>query len=120
LIRNAEPIGVYPEFRASLNLKWARPAGPRPVNLGYILADGAIWTDFPSRNVPPEIARTYVEELTTAFGCQVHTMPNGTAWTPSSTQGKPLRVQQVRDRLQAWIPVMQRFITAISKLDEAA
>ncbi len=117
-IHNIEPIGVSPDFRASLNLKWERPSGTRPVNLGYVMPYGALWTDLASNHVPPEIAHKYVEELANAFNCDVHTMPSGTAWTPHR-KGKPLRIQDVRDRLGECPPIMQRFINAISKYDEA-
>jgi hypothetical protein len=60
LIETSEPLGVYPEFRASLNLKWARPAGSSPVNLGYILRSGEIWTDLAAWRVPKDLARHYV------------------------------------------------------------
>lgn len=118
LIRDAEPLGVYPDFRASLNLKWQRPGAPTPVNLGYIMTHGSLWTDLASNRVPQELARQYVGEIASAFDCDVHQMPSGNGWTPYRS-GHPVRIQEIRDRLTQWTPIMQRFITAISKHDEA-
>ena len=57
LIETAEPLGVYPEFQASLNLKRARPAGSSPVNVGYILRSGVLWTGVAAYRVPKDSAR---------------------------------------------------------------
>ncbi len=83
------------------------------------MSNGVLWTDFASTRVPHDLARRYVEELATAFDCDVHQLPPGQAWTPFRN-GHPVRIKDVRDRLSSWVPVMQRFITAISKHDEAA
>ena len=53
-----------------------------------------------------------------ALSCDVHEMPKGDEWT-LYRNGKPLRIREVLDRLPAWIPAMQRFITAISRHDAA-
>jgi len=119
LIRDADTIGVYPDFRASLNLKWQRPGAPTPVNLGYIITNGALWTDLVSNHVPKELARQYVGEVASAFDCDVHQMPSGNSWSPYRN-GRPVRVPEIRDRLPKWIPIMQQLIAAISKRDEAA
>ena len=112
LIDAAEPLGVYPEFRASLNLKWARPAGSSPVNLGYIFRSGVLWTDLAAWHVPKDLARQYVEEVATAFECDVRQTNEG--WS-IYRNGKALRISDVLDRLQAWVPAMQHFIGAIAQ-----
>jgi hypothetical protein len=109
---------VYPEFLGSLNLKWARPAGRNPVNLGYITKAGALWTDAAAWSTPKELARVYVAETAAALGCDVREMPNGDEWT-LYRNGKPLRIREVLDRLPAWITAMQHFITAIARHDAA-
>jgi hypothetical protein len=116
LIEAAESLGVYPEFRASLNLKWARPAGASPVNLGYILRSGQLWTDLAAYRVPKDLARQYVEEVAGAFECEVR--PANEGWSVYRN-GKVLRISDVLDRLQAWAPAMEHFIAAVAKHDAA-
>jgi hypothetical protein len=116
LIEATEPLGVYPEFRASLNLKWPRPAGNSPVNLGYILRSGEIWTDLAAWHVPKDLARQYVEEIATAFECEVRKAGEG--WSVYRN-GKALRMNDVLDRLQAWVPAMQNFIGTVARYDTA-
>jgi hypothetical protein len=116
LIEAAEPLGVYPEFRASLNLKWPRPAGNSPVNLGYILRSGELRTDLAAWRVPKDLARQYVEEIAAAFAGEVRKVREG--WSVYRN-GKALRINDVRDRLQAWVPAMQNFIAAVARHDAA-
>jgi len=54
--------------------------------------------------------------FTSAFGCDVQQMPKGDAWSVYR-DGKPLRINDVLDRLQAWTPAMQNFIAAVARHD---
>lgn len=118
LVAAVEPFGVYAEVLGALNLKWRRP-DQKPLNLGYIYKSGSLWTDAAAWTVPPDLAHTYVEELAKAFGCDVHTLPSGSAWTVYR-DGRPLRIREVLDRLDAWPAVMQRFIAAVQRHDAKA
>jgi hypothetical protein len=64
-------LGVYPEFKASLNLKWDRPEADKPVNLGYIMKTGAFWFDAAAWFAPQELALAYVIEC--CFGIRGRT-----------------------------------------------
>jgi hypothetical protein len=114
-IEAVEAFGVYPEFLSSLIFKWARPAGGTPVNLGMITKTGVLWTDAAAWWVPKDLARQYVE-VAAAFGCDVHQMPKGDAWSVYR-DGRPLRLNDVLDRLQAWVPAMQNFIATVIRHD---
>jgi hypothetical protein len=119
LIEGAGPLGVYPEFLKSLNLKWDRPGG-KAVNLGYIYrhtVSPSIWTDVAtSAQAPRELAHSYVQDLATTWGCDVHTLPTSGNWTLYKS-GQPLRLSTVLDRLGEWLGPIQRFISAIAKHD---
>ncbi|HTE82043.1 MAG TPA: hypothetical protein VK634_15260, partial [Reyranella sp.] len=67
LIEQAGAIDVYPEYLGGLNLKWQRSGGEKPLNLGYIRKNGAIWTDAASWFVPAPIAKAYVEKLAASW-----------------------------------------------------
>jgi hypothetical protein len=116
LIETVEPIGVFAEFPNSLNLKWSRPAGGTPVNLGYITKAGILSTEGASWWVPKDMARQYIEEVASALGCDAHRVPNRDEWS-LYRNGKTARISDVIDRLQAWVPAIQRFITAITRHD---
>lgn len=44
LLERLEPLGVFPAWLASLNLKREDPAGGNPINLGYIQKNGQFYT----------------------------------------------------------------------------
>ncbi len=118
LISAAEPLGICAEFPATLILRWSGRVGGNPVNIGLIERNGALWPDAAAWSTPPELARRYVEELAAAFECEVRTMPSGREWS-LSRDGKRVRISSILDRLPSWLPVMQRFIAAVSRHDES-
>ncbi len=60
-------LGVFPDWRQTLNLKWqGGTAGA--VNLGYIRKEGTISTDAMSAKVDPAAAREYQEALARICG----------------------------------------------------
>ena len=86
------------------------------MNLGYILRSGELWTDLAAWRVPKDLARQYVEEVATAFECEVR--PANEGWSVYRN-GKALRIGDVLDRLQAWLPAMQNFISSSARHDSA-
>lgn len=66
-----EPLGVYPDLKASLNLKADLPYGSRPTNFGYIAKNGQLWTNPFSWTAPEHIARAYNLRLAELIGGQV-------------------------------------------------
>ncbi len=118
LIDDVAELGVYPEFKASLILKWDRPEADKPVNLGYIMKTGAFWFDLAAWSTPKELALAYVTNVASAFGGELHQLPKSQSWTPYE-DGRPVRVQNVLGQLPALKPAMEQFIAAIKKHDGA-
>jgi hypothetical protein len=58
-VKLVEPLGVYPEYLASLNLKADLPFSARPTNFGYITKTGKLWTDPLSWTAPRHLATAY-------------------------------------------------------------
>ena len=58
-----EPLGVYAESKASLNLKVQMADASKPIGLGYIQRNGQLWTDGVTLAAPRDLARTYLETL---------------------------------------------------------
>jgi hypothetical protein len=57
-ITQLAPLGIYPDYQQSVNLKWERPSG-KPINLGYITRKGQVWTDVATSSV----AEPWAKEL---------------------------------------------------------
>ena len=66
-----EPLGVYPDLKASLNLKADLPYASRPTNFGYIAKNGQLWTNPLSWTAPESIAREYNQHLANLIGGSV-------------------------------------------------
>ena len=71
---------------------------------------GRLWTDLAAWHGPKDLARQYVEEVAAAFECEVRRANEGSSVYRA---GKALRIGDVLDRLQAWVPAMQNFIGAV-------
>lgn len=67
-IDTVEPLGIYPELKATLSFKADLPNLARPINLGYITKDGKFWTDTLIGKVPEAIALPYLEAVAALAG----------------------------------------------------
>ncbi|QQP87548.1 hypothetical protein IGS68_15720 [Skermanella sp. TT6] len=105
------PLGIAPEFRRSLILRWTSPAGST-VNLGYIKTNGELWTDLTSHKAPKALAHRYVQELADALGFEVDTQ-SSTGACFVAKNGKPPRIDAILDKLDAWQAVIENFVTAL-------
>lgn len=72
-LREVEPLGIYPELKASLNLKVDLADAARPLNLGYITKTGKLWTDSVIKVAPEEAALRYLRTLADLIGGKVAT-----------------------------------------------
>ncbi|KNG92700.1 hypothetical protein ATO11_16980 [Pseudaestuariivita atlantica] len=73
-LADLEPLGVYPEFKKSLILRWGTPSGD-VANLGYIQRNGQVWTDQVSASLgDPDVAEAYLHKLAMAVGGEVGEM----------------------------------------------
>ncbi len=104
-IDNLAALGVYPEFKRSLILRWDSPEG-RPVNLGYIMRDGKLWTDTIGPSPSQRITRTYKDDLAKAFGGEVFETAK-TAYV--AVDGKAPFIEGIMDNMDAWYEVIEQF-----------
>lgn len=70
-VRLVEPLGVYPDLKASLNLKVDLAEAPRATNLGYIAKNGQLWTSPLSWTATREQALRYNQALADLIGGKV-------------------------------------------------
>lgn len=110
LVAQLEPLGVYPDFRRSLNLRWDPPEG-RTVNFGSIYRNGEIWTDSVNRTLPHALSHRYVETLAAAWGLEVERdrLGDGIWYVKGKTTAAP-RITDVVDKLPAWGEIIGCFV----------
>lgn len=75
LIDALEPIGVYPDLKASLSFKLDLPGLNRAANFGYIDKQAKFWASTAS-NMPDHIWRPYFDTLAALIGGHVIDEPN--------------------------------------------
>lgn len=68
LLEALEPLGVYPDLKASLSFKADLPDYDRPVNFGYLTRQGKFWTDTAALRLPGAIWRPYLQRLAELVG----------------------------------------------------
>jgi hypothetical protein len=104
------PLGVYPEFRRALNLKWAAPSG-KTANLGIIQRDGQVWTNESGFVLGDRFAREYNEALASAWDGSAHESPWGasTKWQVR-IGGKVPRIESVAEQLDEWVAALRRLL----------
>jgi hypothetical protein len=85
-IKSVEPLGVYAEYAASLNLKLDWEGSAKPISLGYIQKNGRLQTGTVGWHAPKDAARRYVETLTSLIGGAVGTA-NGWFYVQATPDG---------------------------------
>jgi len=68
LLDALEPLGVYPDLKASLNLKADIPELDRPANFGYIDKNAKFWCNPASWGLPEKVWRRYFAAIATLIG----------------------------------------------------
>lgn len=117
LLSKVEPLGVYADLKASLNLKADLPYAPRPTNFGYIAKNGQLWTNPFSWTAPEQIAREYNRRLAELIGGQVaeqdsiYLSTNGTS-APKITALLPTHAD-------AWAAAIEWAVKELRRLEPA-
>lgn len=112
-LASLEQIGVYPDYRRSLILRWEAPNG-KSVNLGSIYRDGLVWTEAVNSTVPIELAHRYNEELAAVMGMEVEKTKLGDNWH-IRRNGKIPKIENVMERFDDWVAVIERLINDVRK-----
>lgn len=99
LLTALEPLGIYPDLKASLNLKADLPDRDKPVNFGYIAKNGQFWTNPASWGVLEPTWRRYFGRVAELVGGTVIDEP-GTKYVALGGRGAP-RIDQLLPSHQA-------------------
>ena len=104
-----EPLGVYPEFLGSLNLKWDPPSG-KTINFGYIKRGGQLWTDAHMWGDPEyfDLNQQYQKELAQAIGGEV--MNENTQAMHVRIAGNAPRIELLVGHFGEWQTVIETFL----------
>lgn len=78
LLDALEPLGVYPELKASLNLYADIPELARPANFGFIDKAGKFWTNPAAWRLPEAVWRPYFDAVAGMISGHVIDEPNNT------------------------------------------
>ncbi len=108
-----EPLGVYPEFKASLNLKADIAGYDRPLNFGFITRAGKLWTDALSGAEPASVALAYNQALASLIGGKVAAYPNGSVYLSTNGKSAPRIDVLLPDHTEAWAAAIDDAITAL-------
>lgn len=110
-----EPLGVYPDLKASLNFKLDLADREKPINFGYIMKNGSFWPSPASSTLPETIWRPYFQELARMVGGTVIDEPNSKFVAVNGRSGA--RIEHLLPKHQdAWVAAIERVITDVSRL----
>ncbi len=98
---SVEELGVTPEFKRSLILRWTTPEG-LAINLGYIERNGKMWTNEVHNKLPSAITDPYIRRLADAFEKTVTTLPFSGRPNLSNETGGGVVITEVADKLGGW------------------
>ncbi len=109
LLAELEPMGVYPEFKKSLILRWGTPTGD-VANLAYVQRNGQVWTDQVSDSLGDrDVALNYLRELASGIGGEMGEISG----RPYVTQfGKAPQVGVLLENLGVMFAAVKQLTTA--------
>lgn len=108
-----EPLGVYAEFKASLNLKVQTGDALKPVALGYVQRNGQLWTDPINGSAPANLALAYNETLSALIGGSVAQKLNG--YVTTNGKSAPRVSQLLPAHAQEWANAIRELLTGIER-----
>lgn len=115
----ARELGVEPDWKASLNLKWRGWADGPEVNLGYIRKDGGLSTDATTWRTGAELSREYQETLAQLSGGRVMIGKSETIgpYLAASDGKSTVKIDTlIPSHSQAWLDAISRLIDKLRQV----
>jgi hypothetical protein len=111
-----EPFGVYPELKASLNIKVELADQDKPINFGYIQKNGQFWPNPAAGTLPEHVWKPYFETLASLIGGRVIDEP-GNKYVAINGKSAP-RIEQLLPKHHAsFVSAIEKTIRAICAED---
>lgn len=107
-IAKLEPLGVYADFKRTLQLRVDLPEQAKPLTMGYIQTNGQIWTTSVISTAPHAAAMRYLERLAAMIGgavtqkADIYVSTNGSS-APYIDQLLPAHADAWHDAIRALI-----------------
>lgn len=111
-ILTLEPMGVYAEMLASLNLK-VEVGHERPANLGYIQKNGQLWTSALAWGMPKEPTLRYNEQLASLIGGTVAYSSDQNPYLSTNGKSAPRIQQLLPEHADAWREAIRALIAEL-------
>ena len=106
-LAEAEPLGVYGDLKASLNLKIDLADAAKPHNLGYIAKNGQLWTDPLTATVPHDLALHYNRALADLIGGTVASGSQDRVYLSTNGKSAPLASALLPRHRTEWIDAIR-------------
>lgn len=114
-----EPLGVYPELKAALNLKADFPEAAGTINFGYINKNGKVWTDPFAAAALAQVANAYNQRLSDLIGGAVAFDYKGRSFVSTNGSAAPTIDQLSPVHAEAWAEAIAKAIEAIREIERA-
>jgi len=106
-----EPLGIYPELKASLNLKVDLAEAPRAVNLGNITKKAQLWTDPAAWSTTESLALDYNRSFAQLIGGQVAHQKN--IYLKTASGSAPLIRDLLPQHAQGWMDAIEQLLDGV-------
>lgn len=113
-----EPLGIYGDLKASMNLKIDLPGAAKPMNFGYVTKGGKLWTDALSWTVPQEIACQYNSTLAAMIGGQMAFTSDSHSYVSTNGKSAPRLSQLLPEHADGWAEAIATAVTALQQRDD--
>lgn len=115
-----EPLGVAPEYLASLNLKVDLPFHERPTNFGYITKSGRFGSHPFSWTAPRATALLYNEGLQDLIGGRIVETSSGSIYLSTNGSSTPGIDALLPEHAAAWAGIMAQVIGSARAVQESS
>lgn len=116
LLDALEPLGVYPDLKATLNLKADFPQLDRPANFGYIDKAGRFRVNPASWNLPETVWRPYFQSVADIVGGLIIDEPN-TRYVAVRERTAPAIIDIIPAHQDAMVSAVANAIRALNEQD---
>lgn len=115
-----EPLGVYPEFLAALNLKVEIGDRAKPITLGYITKTGKLWTSSIASSLDQQTGIAFNERLAPLIGGQVKNADERSSVLTTNGTSAPSIKMLLPDHRDAWVAAIENLLTSVAQKDREA
>jgi len=113
-LTQVEPLGVYADLKASLNLKIDLADAPKPHNLGYVARNGQLWTNPLTATVPNELALRYNQALADLIDGVVATANHDGIYLSTNGKSAPLVSALLPQHSAGWVEAIRSLLAQLS------